>query len=64
MQALMGSLQRTIDLQHADEEAFITYKDRLIRYLERFVGYLQVKSADIAEVRASWHSAPTCHANP
>src|SRR5207249_9538775 len=41
--AFMGSLQRTIDLQDADEDAFIAYKDRLIRYLERFVGDLQVK---------------------
>jgi uncharacterized protein (TIGR02677 family) len=47
--AFMGSLQRTIELQDIDEEAFIAYKDRLIRYLERFVGDLQVKSADIAE---------------
>jgi len=47
--AFMGSLQRTIELQDIDEEAFIAYKDRLIRYLERFVGDLQIKSADIAE---------------
>jgi uncharacterized protein (TIGR02677 family) len=47
--AFMGSLQRTIELQDIDEEAFIAYKDRLIRYLERFVGDLQVKSADIAD---------------
>jgi uncharacterized protein (TIGR02677 family) len=46
--AFMGSLQRTIDLQDADEDAFIAYKDRLIRYLERFVADLQVKSAEIA----------------
>jgi len=47
--AFMGSLQRTIELQDINEEAFIAYKDRLIRYLERFVGDLQIKSADIAE---------------
>ena len=47
--AFMSSLQRTIDLQDADEDVFIAYKDRLIRYLERFVGDLQVKSSDIAE---------------
>jgi uncharacterized protein (TIGR02677 family) len=47
--AFMGSLQRTIELQDIDEEAFIAYKDRLIRYLERFIGDLQIKSADIAE---------------
>ena len=48
--AFMSSLQRTIELQEADEEAFIAYKDRLIRYLESFVGALQVKSAEIAGV--------------
>ena len=46
--AFMSSLQRTIDLQDADEDAFIAYKDRLIGYLERFVGDLVVKSAEIA----------------
>jgi uncharacterized protein (TIGR02677 family) len=44
----MSSLQRTIELQDADEDAFISYKDRLIHYLERFIGDLQVKSAEIA----------------
>jgi uncharacterized protein (TIGR02677 family) len=47
--AFMSSLQRTIELQDADEAAFIAYKDRLIQYLERFVGDLQVKSAEIAD---------------
>jgi uncharacterized protein (TIGR02677 family) len=46
--AFMSSLYRTIDLQDIDEEAFIAYKDRLIGYLERFVGDLVVKAADIA----------------
>jgi uncharacterized protein (TIGR02677 family) len=45
--AFMSSLQRTIDLQDVDEDAFIAYKDRLIGYLERFVGDLVVKSAEI-----------------
>jgi uncharacterized protein (TIGR02677 family) len=45
--AFMGSLQRTIDLQDVDEDAFIAYKERLIGYLERFVGDLVVKSAEI-----------------
>ncbi|MGH7910156.1 MAG: TIGR02677 family protein, partial [Candidatus Dormibacteraceae bacterium] len=44
----MASLQRTIDLQDVDEDAFIAYKDRLIDYLSRFVGDLAVKSAEIA----------------
>jgi hypothetical protein len=30
--AFMSSLQRTIDLQDVDEDAFIAYKDRLIGY--------------------------------
>jgi uncharacterized protein (TIGR02677 family) len=45
--AFMSSLQRTIDLQDVDEDAFIAYKDRLIGYLERFIGDLVVKSAEI-----------------
>src|SRR5919197_581402 len=48
--AFMSSLQRTIDLQDVDEDAFIAYKDRLIGYLERFVGDLVVKSAEIATI--------------
>lgn len=35
--AFMGSLQRTIDLHDVGEEIFLAYKDRLIRYLERFI---------------------------
>jgi uncharacterized protein (TIGR02677 family) len=46
--AFMGSLQRTIDLQDVDEEAFLAYKDRLITYLERFVSELVIKHYDIA----------------
>jgi uncharacterized protein (TIGR02677 family) len=45
--AFMSSLQRTIDLQDVEEDAFIAYKDRLIGYLERFIGDLVVKSAEI-----------------
>ena len=47
--AFMGSLQRTIDLQDIEEEAFLAYKDRLIAYLERFVSELVVKAFDIAD---------------
>ena len=46
--AFMGGLQRTIDLQDIDEEAFLAYKDRLIAYLERFVSELVVKHFAIA----------------
>jgi uncharacterized protein (TIGR02677 family) len=47
--AFMSSLQRSIDLQDVDEDAFIAYKDRLIGYLERFIGDLVVKSPEIRE---------------
>lgn len=46
--AFMSSLQRTIDLQDVDEDAFLAYKDRLITYLERFVSALTVHAHDIA----------------
>lgn len=45
--AFMGGLQRVIDLQDLDEDAFFAYKDRLIAYLERFVADLVQKSFDI-----------------
>ena len=45
--AFMSSLQRTLDMQEIDEEAFLVYKDRLINYLERFVSELVVKAFDI-----------------
>jgi uncharacterized protein (TIGR02677 family) len=48
--AFMSGLQRTIDLQDVNEEAFIAYKERLIGYLERFVGDLVVKSAEISTI--------------
>jgi uncharacterized protein (TIGR02677 family) len=45
--AFMSGLQRTLDMQEIDEEAFLAYKDRLIDYLERFVSELVVKAFDI-----------------
>ena len=45
--AFMSSLQRTIDLQEIDEEAFLVYKDRLIAYLDHFVSELVMKAYDI-----------------
>jgi uncharacterized protein (TIGR02677 family) len=56
--AFMSSLQRTIDLQDVDEDAFIAYKDRLIGYLERFVGDLVVKSAEIVTTLRDLESQP------
>ncbi|MFJ9173888.1 TIGR02677 family protein [Streptomyces sp. NPDC102360] len=35
--AFMGSLQRTIDLHEVEVDDFLSYKDRLIQYLERFI---------------------------
>lgn len=46
-QAFMGSLQRTIDLQGVDVARFLTYKETLIGYLERFIGELVIATADI-----------------
>lgn len=47
-QAFIVGLQRTIDLQGADLRAFVTYKERLIGYLERFIGELTLSASDIA----------------
>ncbi|MEU6698849.1 TIGR02677 family protein [Pseudonocardia sp. NPDC046786] len=47
-QAFMGSLQRSIDLQEVDAEAFRAYKDQLIDYLQRFIADLVATGAEIA----------------
>ncbi len=47
-QVFIGNLQRTVDLQGLDLDAFIAYKDLLIDYLERFIGELVVAQAEIA----------------
>lgn len=49
-QAFMASLRRTIDFQDGNEEAFIAYKDRLIGYIERFIGDLANRGAQIADL--------------
>jgi uncharacterized protein (TIGR02677 family) len=49
-QAFMGSLQRSIDLQDADLDAFRAYKDRLIEYLERFIADLVTTGGEIARL--------------
>lgn len=51
-QAFIASLQRTIDLQGADLKAFVAYKERLIGYLERFIGELTYSTSDIAQTLA------------
>ncbi len=47
-QLFIGSLQRTIDLQGADLDAFLAYKETLIDYLERFIGELVLATSEIA----------------
>lgn len=47
-QAFMGSLQRSIDLQDVDVDAFRAYKDQLIDYLQRFIADLVATGAEIA----------------
>ncbi len=49
-QAFMAGLGRTLELRGADRDAFIAYKDRLIEYLERFIGDLVTASAEIARL--------------
>lgn len=48
----MGALQRAVDLHGAEAEALLTYKDRLIQYLERFIGQLVAVSADVSGLLA------------
>lgn len=45
----MAGLARTVDLQAADAATVVAYKDRLIEYLERFIGDLVAASGRIAE---------------
>lgn len=47
-QTFIASLQRTIDLHEKEVEAFRSYKEALIDYLERFIGELVIATADIA----------------
>lgn len=47
-QVFLGGLQRTIDLHSLEVELFVEYKERLIDYLERFVGELVRATAKIS----------------
>lgn len=49
-EAFMAGLARTIELQRADTNAVISFKTRLIDYLERFIGDLVARSARIADL--------------
>lgn len=48
-QAFMAGVARTIELQQADVQAVLAYKQRLIHYLERFIGDLVGRSGAIAQ---------------
>lgn len=44
----MGAVQRAVDLHGAEAETLLAYKDRLIQYLERFIGQLVAVTAEVA----------------
>jgi uncharacterized protein (TIGR02677 family) len=48
-QTFLRSLQRTIDLHGITVEAFLSYKQALIEYLERFIGELVIATHEITE---------------
>ncbi|WP_337061718.1 TIGR02677 family protein [Kineococcus sp. G2] len=53
----LASMQRSIDLQDADTDAFVAYKDRLIEYLERFVSDLVTTGSEISGLVATAEDA-------
>jgi len=48
-QSFMRGLQSTVELHGISVEAFLTYKEKLIDYLEKFIGELVVATARIAD---------------
>jgi len=52
-EAIMASLARSIDLQRADAAVVMSFKSRLIDYLQRFIGDLVTRSSQIAELLES-----------
>jgi uncharacterized protein (TIGR02677 family) len=46
--AFMSGLSRTLELRGDNAEALIAYKERLVGYIERFIGDLVTASAEIA----------------
>jgi len=56
-QSFMRGLQRTVDLHGISVEAFLAYKEKLIEYLERFIGELVVATNRIAEALFQLESA-------
>jgi len=49
-EAFMAGLTRTIELQRAEVAAVMSFKTRLIDYLQRFIGDLVTRSSQIAEL--------------
>lgn len=49
-EAFMAGLTRTIELQRAEVAAVMSFKARLIDYLQRFIGDLVTRSSQIAEL--------------
>jgi uncharacterized protein (TIGR02677 family) len=49
-EAFMAGLARSIDLQQADAAVVMSFKSRLIDYLERFIGDLVTRSSQIGEL--------------
>ena len=47
-EAFMAALARTIELQRAEASAVLSFKTRLIDYLQRFIGDLVTRSSQIA----------------
>ncbi|HWB14139.1 MAG TPA: TIGR02677 family protein [Pirellulales bacterium] len=49
-QVFIGSIQRAIDLHGYELAVFIAYKEKLIEYLERFIGELVIATAEISDI--------------
>jgi uncharacterized protein (TIGR02677 family) len=49
-EAFMAGLARTIELQRAEVAAVMSFKSRLLDYLQRFIGDLVTRSSQIAEL--------------
>lgn len=52
-QAFMAGVARSLELQRAEESAVLAYKQRLIDYLQRFLGDLVLRSDPIAQLIVS-----------
>jgi uncharacterized protein (TIGR02677 family) len=49
-EAFIAGLARTVELQRAEPDAVVSFKSRLIDYLQRFIGDLVTRSGQIAEI--------------